>query len=361
MIRFTKAKPGPRFCSRPRDYFLGRVVKSADQPPPASALDALYRGLNESEPRVVRFLLSLWQGQEDALTYKELREAYLRGEITAEIYERWTHDYARFVRDHLAKEWENTAKTAASDVAARYPQFLYEPSIEAAAEYIQQHSAELVTNVTEGQKQAINAAIAHFTGYTAVTPDEAAYILRPMVGLTKPQTLANARYYEHVRQSYLEAHPRCRPETARKKAADAAARYAGRQHRYRAQNIARTELAFAYNAGAYGATKDAKERGYIGECVKVWVTADDERTCPVCGELDGRKIAMDAPFSNGKLLPPAHPSCRCAVAYEEIENSSLNPLPDDGIMDIPIDREPMAALDMVINPDGDVVWIVPQS
>ncbi|MCI8843871.1 MAG: minor capsid protein [Oscillospiraceae bacterium] len=261
------------------------------------------------------------------MTYKELREAYLRGEITNKIYERWTYDYARFVREHLAREWEIAAKAAASDLAARYPQFLYEPSIEAAAAYIRRHSAELVTNVTQGQKQAINAAIAHLTGYTAVTPDEAAYILRPMVGLTMPQTVANARYFEHVRQSYLEAHPRCRPETASKKAAEAAARYAGRQHRYRAQNIARTELAFAYNAGAYGATKDAQERGYIGECVKVWVTADDERTCPVCGELDGRKASMDALFSIGKLMPPAHPSCRCAVAFEEIESTNLNPAP----------------------------------
>lgn len=318
MIRFTKAKPEPRFSACPKDYFLHRVVKSAGQSSPMSALDALYSSLNEAEPRVARFLLSLWQSQENALTYKELREAYLRGEITEKIYETWTYDYSRFVRDYLAKEWETAAQKAAADMTARYPHFLYEPSIEAAAVYIRQHSAELVTNVTQGQKQAINAAIAHLTGYTAVTPDEAAYILRPMVGLTMPQTLANARYWAHVRQSYLEAHPHCRPETARKKAAEAAARYAGRQHRYRAQNIARTELAFAYNAGAYGATRDAQEKGYIGDCLKVWVTADDERTCPVCGELDGRKVHMDAPFSNGKLLPPAHPSCRCAVEYREI-------------------------------------------
>ncbi len=31
---------------------------------------------------------------------------------------------------------------------------------------------------------------------------------------------------------------------------------------------------------------------------------------------------MDAPFSNGKLLPPAHPSCRCAVAFEEVPNTN---------------------------------------
>ena len=31
---------------------------------------------------------------------------------------------------------------------------------------------------------------------------------------------------------------------------------------------------------------------------------------------------MDEPFSNGKMLPPGHPSCRCAVAYEEIQDIS---------------------------------------
>ena len=113
MIRFTKARPGPRFCSRSKDYFLNQAVKSAGRSPPASALDTLYRCLDEAEPRVVRFFLSLWQDQEDAVTYKELREAYLRGEITNKIYERWTYDYARFVREHLAREWEIAAKAAA--------------------------------------------------------------------------------------------------------------------------------------------------------------------------------------------------------------------------------------------------------
>lgn len=41
--------------------------------------------------------------------------------------------------------------------------------------------------------------------------------------------------------------------------------------------------------------------------------------------MDDEKRNMDEPFSNGKLLPPAHPSCRCAVAYEEIPGTNLNP------------------------------------
>ncbi len=43
---------------------------------------------------------------------------------------------------------------------------------------------------------------------------------------------------------------------------------------------------------------------------------------------------MDAMFFNGKLLPPGHPMCRCAVAYEEInpqgENSPAGRSPGAG-------------------------------
>ena len=108
-----------------------------------------------------------------------------------------------------------------------------------------------------------------------------------------------------------------RQATAERRAREAAAVYAGRQHRHRAINIARTELAAAYNQGAHGAALDAQARGYIGGCVKVWLAADDERVCPECGALDGERAEMGAAFSDGSPLPSAHPSCRCAVAYEE--------------------------------------------
>jgi len=37
-----------------------------------------------------------------------------------------------------------------------------------------------------------------------------------------------------------------------------------------------------------------------------WMTMSDERTCPVCGLLDGRAFPVDK-LSQG----PAHPLCRC--------------------------------------------------
>lgn len=78
------------------------------------------------------------------------------------------------------------------------------------------------------------------------------------------------------------------------RAQEQAIKYAERQHRYRAYNIARTELSFAYNQGSYQGVKQAREQeqGYLTRPVKVWCTADDERVCPVCGALDGMKIGI---------------------------------------------------------------------
>jgi SPP1 gp7 family putative phage head morphogenesis protein len=122
--------------------------------------------------------------------------------------------------------------------------------------------------------------------------------------------------------------------TADKRAREAAMRYAHRQERERAFCIARTELASAYNHGAYNATKDAQEKGYIGDCKKTWLTADDERVCPICGGLDGESVNMDAKFSIDVDLPPAHPHCRCGVAFEEVTKPLLTNLANNDIMNI---------------------------
>ena len=69
--------------------------------------------------------------------------------------------------------------------------------------------------------------------------------------------------------------------------------------------VARTEILRASNQGAK----------YIYEThgVKrvIWLTADDERVCPICGPLHKRMFPIDQiPFG----APPAHPQCRCFIA-----------------------------------------------
>jgi len=296
------------------------IRKSADEK--TKLLNKLRSFLDEEEPKIVKWLMSLWDKQQVTITYKELREAYLNGCITRNQLYKWQEDYSKFVIEKLVPEWEKAMGKAAEDIYMKYPYFFYSPSTDAAQEYIRNHGAELVTLITEEQKNALNAMIQQGAYYDGTTADEFSRIMRPCIGLTAPQSKANINYHNAVKKTLIKNG--LKEETAKKKAADKAAKYAGRQHRYRAMNIARTELAKAYNQGGYLAAKDAQARGYMGNVKKVWLTAADERVCPVCGMADGEKTDMETAFGMGVLLPPAHPSCRCAVAYEEIPKSFLS-------------------------------------
>lgn len=282
------------------------------------ALRKLRSFLDASEPRLVQFLVNLWHAQGQAITYKELREAILAGELSTEYLDQWREDYSRFVTRYLLPEWERAMEAAAKEINAKYkyPDWHYKPAAAGASEWMQTRAAEFVTSVSETQMEGLRAVIRHAAELHTMSVDELARTIRPMVGLYAQQAQANIRYYEKLVENGVK------PEKAR----DLSIRYGARQHRYRGYMIARTELAFSYNKGMYEGTKQAQNDGLIGEVIKTWCTADDERVCKICGGLEGKRVAMDEEFNYQtklsaenpgiRLTPPAHPHCRCTVIYE---------------------------------------------
>ena len=69
---------------------------------------------------------------------------------------------------------------------------------------------------------------------------------------------------------------------------------------YRMEMIARTEVLRAHNMGRL------KFHERVGVQKLEWMAMNDERTCPVCGPLDGKTFPLDK-FPQ----QPAHPHCRC--------------------------------------------------
>ncbi len=69
---------------------------------------------------------------------------------------------------------------------------------------------------------------------------------------------------------------------------------------YRMEMIARTEVLRAHNMGRL------KFHERVGVQKLEWMTMGDERTCPVCGPLDGQTYLIEK-FPQ----QPAHPHCRC--------------------------------------------------
>lgn len=281
----------------------------------SQALRLLRSFLDKNEPELVRFLVTTWQSQGNAITYKELREAILAGDISAEILEDWMQDYGRFVVKYLAPAWQEAMITAAEALEEKYHSWYFNPMAEGVRSWVDTRAADFVTNVSTTQIEAIRAVVQRAAVLEDMSVDELSRAIRPMIGLSKPQATANMNYYEKLRASGVTP----------KKARESSIRYAARQHRHRAYTVARTELATAYNQGAYEGTKQAQAAGYMGEVVKVWCTADDERVCSICGGLEGKEVAMEDEFDGAssswstRLTAPAHPGCRCAIIYKEVE------------------------------------------
>lgn len=294
-------------------YFKGDIAKAT----PSIGRQRLIELIDRKEPRVVRFLTRLWRQQQSDITYAELRQMILTGQIDEATIERWRQDYSRFVVEDLMPQWREMIDGAVGAFAERWPTWSFDPNTEQIAEYTARHAAELVTNSTGQQIEAIRAMVQRAATVQDITVDQLAHIIRPTIGLYKGQAVANLNYYNTVKTTLTNDHPRMRAATVEKRAREAAIKYAEKQHRYRAHMIARTELAFGYNNGVYYGAKQAQAQGYIGQLKKRSVSAGDERVCAICRALDGETVDMDAPFSNGMMIPPFHPHCRCS--YDLIE------------------------------------------
>ncbi len=71
----------------------------------------------------------------------------------------------------------------------------------------------------------------------------------------------------------------------------------------------------ASNSGQRDLWRQAQEQGLLKGAMRVWITADDDRTCDICDDLDEEEAGMDEEFAPGIMEPPdPHPSCRCSVA-----------------------------------------------
>lgn len=290
-------------------------------------LEKLQSFLDDEEDDVVDMLCGFWKDQRDVLTYQEIRQVILAGALTKELLDAWRNDYSVLVRKKMGGVWKRAMEMGSSSPALlENVPFYFSIHTPGVINWIKDRGASFVTACTEEQEKAIRALLSKKI-VESHTVDELARMIRPCIGLTEGQAVANAKYYDHVRSSLKKKHPKMKSESIQKKALDASTKYAERQHRQRAMTIAQTELAFSYNKGADEGVRQAREHNLIGIVVKRWSTSGDLNVCDICKALDGMEIDMDEEFdfkgkvlyAGQKLTPPAHPRCACAVQYIEKE------------------------------------------
>ncbi len=326
-------------------------IKKVKTPGGQEVLRKLQEFLDESCGETAEFLCRFWKDQQNAITYKELRQAVMDGDISRETLRLWQQDYSVLVANRFRNVWEDAMKAGAvSQPVMNGKVFEFYTQTPGIMSWIQNRGAAFVTSCTQEQKVAISALLSKkmAEGHTV---DELARMIRPCIGLTEGQAKANARYYDSIVSNLKKEHPRMSPESIQKKAQDAAAKYAERQHRQRAMTIAQTESAFAYNRGADEGIRQAQAQGLLGQMMKRWSTSGDDAVCSICQGLEGVELGMDEGFDfKGRLLfaeqnlmPPAHPRCACAVEYVEVEKpyedsfsgvSSSTDLPEADIQEI---------------------------
>ena len=291
-------------------------------------LDRLNQYLDENTAEPVKFLVGFWKDQEDAFTYKEIREAILAGAISEETVKLWMQDYSIMVSEKMYPMWQKAIKTGSRGqpvMDALADKFVLDLNTPHVLTWINERGAEFVTAATAEQKAAIRTLLS-LKADGLYTVDELSKLIRPCVGLTESQAKANLRYYNSVKSKLTEQHPKMKRESVQRKAREAALKYAGKQHRQRAYDIAQTEMAFAYNRGADESVRQAQSQNLLGVTEKRWSTAGNSNVCDICRSLDGTQIPMDdefdfkgrISFAGQRQMPPAHPRCACAVQYIEV-------------------------------------------
>lgn len=174
--------------------------------------------------------------------------------------------------------------------------------------WLRQHAATLVKQVNGTSVKGVRAIIRD--GFAAGRhPRSMARDIRAVVGLTEPQSVAVARF----RQGLVDAGV---PDAMVERRM---VRYADRLLRHRADIIARTESMTGINAGRSQLWQQLAADGALDPGTKrEWLTAEDERVCPICGPLNGTPAALDGSYqlNTGATVdhPPAHPACRCTEA-----------------------------------------------
>lgn len=289
-------------------------------------LNMLDKYINDTQVVPITILTKFWADQAAAITYKEIRELIERGEVTNEDLQNWSQDYSILVDTKLSKMWEDAIIVGNISgmliEGLKNSDFNFNATDEGVKRWVEERGADFVTNSVTEQRIAIKR-LTRMAIREEISPRELAQIIRPCIGLTKHQAEATVKYYQRIKENLQREHPRMRQATAEKKAKNAALKYAERQHRFRAETIAQTELAEAYNQGAHFSIKQAQEMGYIGHVRKVWVTAREDRVCKHCAAVEGVQKEIDELFDVGKCgfknIPPAHPRCRCVVKYVEVK------------------------------------------
>jgi DNA topoisomerase-1 len=184
-----------------------------------------------------------------------------------------------------------------------------------AEEFAEQSAARLIAGVTAPTRAAVNLIVRRtFANNNKKGGDDdsvksAARKIAAVVGLSQRDTNAVDNYKATLAQKGLRLGDISRLSKA----------YSKKLRQARANVIARTEIQTAISAARQAVWKHEVSKGNIPkDAQRKWVTHKDERLCPVCRPMHGRKVPVVGGIyksargpQKSVSWPPMHPNCRC--------------------------------------------------
>ena len=181
--------------------------------------------------------------------------------------------------------------------------FSFQPMDEHAINWAKSHAAELVREISKETRRALSRVVT-LNLRAGVHPYRIMEDIGSMVGLIERHVQA-----VHNFRAALEKRGLSKDVVAKR-----VAKKIERLHKWRMENIARTESLTAAAKARNMVWEQAADMGFLDEqqVKREWLVAADERLCSKCASMNGQQAPLRGSYPNGLERPPAHPSCRCA-------------------------------------------------
>jgi SPP1 gp7 family putative phage head morphogenesis protein len=331
------------------------IRKAANPKPPPE--DPIIQAADRMLPKARRAFLDAIQAIKDGVALREIANAIERGDagqviaildvqgkLEAAANGAGLATGVRSLREVIQQTYAAGAAAAIRELPERISlELAFDLLNQRAVNFLRTYSFSLIREISQDTALAIrNVVLGAFQ--QGGHPYAQAREIRDLIGLTESQARAvdtfrralESREADQIRQALERGLRDKRFDPTLRSALEGGSmsqeqidrmvsRYYERALAYRAETIARTETIRASMAGEHEAWRQAAEQGLLdtARTRRIWITAHDERVCPVCQPLNGVQVRLGEPFTGGIDAPPAHPRCRCSVGIKTIRKARV--------------------------------------
>lgn len=314
--RALSGDPGPVSAALDAgDYALAEALSKADEPDDEWP-EIVAEGMRRAGP-ASRALAAVWREHAESIKVDELALALddtdraLALLRTGELGEAQTAALVPPLVDGVDRGARLAAGSLPADKWAKQKPvgFDFEAVNAEATRWAERRAGALVQAPREVRE--IIALMVAEANEQGIPPRELARQLRGVVGLTPAQAQAVRDFARRLRAEGVA-------DDRRQRRVD---RYAEAQHRYRALNIARTEIMGALNHGQQALWDQAVAGGVLNakKFHKTWIVTLDGRVCAACEGMADAQVPIGELFTGDVDQPPLHPSCRCTTGLTEVK------------------------------------------